>query len=314
MTEAERIENMVTAGRLNRAEADDILATLADLEGAEASLDSIQEELRPDVGKPNIGKSDIGKPDIGEPDIGEPGLGEFEMGEPNAAASKIISAAQQNAGVTYWVHVELLAGDIDIRADDHLSEPKLLSGKARIEREGADFWVRPVVTSYKSRGDGFLDRVGEMAAKFASRVGDLELRVPADCGVHVRSKAGDIDISGVAFIKGEFMAGDVDVSNVGGFDINATAGDISVDTIVTSGQHSIRAAAGEVNLRLRAGSSAAVTGRVSMGEASVNRRDGGSFESVRGGAGENVNLSVGAGAAAVDVALSTGSLEVDVDG
>ena len=288
MSERERINEMVEAGKLNRAEANAILEALADLETAEQTLDATQDELNSSLRADN-----------------EP------VTEQKPYGSKTSAREARQPDELVWLRLDFMAGDIKVSADAELSEPVIDEGKVRLERDGENFVVRPVTKS-RAAGSGLLEDMGGWLSNLASRVGDVSVRVPSEYGVRINSKAGDIEVLGVAFLKAELMAGDIDIRDVGGLELNATAGDIDIAFAPRRGKHRVKVAAGEVAVELLGDSSVSVNASVGMGELDVLRQDGGDIVRHQSLTGGDAQFVIGGGEAELEISLSAGELDISV--
>ncbi len=191
---------------------------------------------------------------------------------------------------TPWLAIGLLAGDVDVFASD-VAQPEITSGEGvRLEADGAG--SRLVV----DREHGLLGRF---------RPVDVEVRVPRTWGVDLDVKAGDLKLRDVAFVRGRVLAGDIDVRAATGIDLDCGAGDLSVSLRPTVGRHRLSARAGDLEVRLLAGSDVEVAGRLSLGDASAR-----GFSLERRGLGAVVNGRLGAGSAHLAVELGAGDLSL----
>lgn len=339
MDEKERIRNMVAAGTITRAEAERLLSVLDDIDRAEAELAASGEAMEAqardaEAGSPASSDAAGAGPSAAAameptrnagpaPGEGAPGAqavgsaGPVGRGAAAAAASgaatdheaaPVATRAAPSGTVapegTRWLHVSLLAGDIDVRGDPGTDEV-LLSGDTealrleptadgftlRHEREaGSDSWV-----------DRFLHRL---------RAGNVHIRVPADYGLDLSVTAGDVDVVGVPYLRGKLTSGNLTARGLSGVDLVTSAGDIDLAMTLTEGRHRLRATAGDVDVRLGTGSSVTVQGSVSIGSASVRAPD---FEVDRRGIGQRFEGRVGTGDAELEVHVTTGDIHVRVD-
>lgn len=138
-----------------------------------------------------------------------------------------------------WVHVDSWAGDVHISSDANISEPKTNRGSLQQNEQGD--W------------------------KLLSLTDDLQLVVPAGCGVVLSVKAGDVKVSHLPFIKGKVFAGDFTAKHIGGIDLFAAAGDIEASLLITEGHHHLTAAAGDLSLKFLKGSNVSYEGSNGFG-------------------------------------------------
>ncbi len=234
----------------------------------------------------------------------EPGATEPDPTEPDPAGAKAKGARAAGAPQgTRWVHVALLAGDVSLRADPDVREVVVRGDTESVQVEPSDDGF--TVSQVKGDGqDSWVDR-------FLSRIrsSHVELRVPAGYGVDLAMTAGDVEIHDVPYLRGRLTSGDLDARGLRGIDFTTAAGDLDLEMTLTEGRHSLRATAGDVNIRLGAGSDVVVEGSVSIGSASV-RAPG--FDLDRRGVGQRFRGRVGEGTAQLDVHVTTGDVDVAV--
>ena len=211
-----------------------------------------------------------------------------------------------------WVHISLLAGDLEIRVDETLAEPQVENdrGNLRLSREGEHYRVfalkRKKPKLERGGVDGLLDGISDFVSGIVGRVGDVSLRVPKGFGVVLESKSGDVEVHGLPFLKAQLLAGDLDLHGVGGCDLTMSAGDVDAALLLTSGVHRIKLSAGDVDVRLLEGSSVQVTGSLSMGDLDARPP----FEAARSGMGASLSGTVGGGAAQLEILVSAGDVDV----
>ena len=279
MSEQDRIQALVEEGKISQEEAKLLLEALQDTE---------QEEVeRVDMSKA------VAPPDPPTSPSPEP-----PVSTPSSAPESSLEPPTSSQEVTRWVTVSMLAGDLDVSVDSSLSEP-VFEGKAELTRRGDDFEIRQ--RPRQKEGESLLDNLLNWG-----KAGDLEVRIPVGYGLEVKSKAGDIDVEGVPYLKGKLLAGDVDAQEVGGIDLSLQAGDVDVSLRLTAGEHRLKAMAGDVDIVLLAGSSVVTNGNISAGSLHLE----GPFtrqESIAGGRFEG---TVGAGGARLEVDLMAGDVSV----
>jgi hypothetical protein len=312
MSDRERIQALVAEGKITQEEADNLLAALADVDGVAAEMDAFEAAVAAEHAS-----AAPETPPSSTPGGGERASGTAAAPTPRESASPAASASQALPGNLRWVHVKVMAGDLDIRSDPSIGEPVISgSGTVNVAREGEDFVVsarrrHEVRKEARREGlDGVLDGVIEGISDFVSgvvnSVGDLDIRVPAGYGVVVHSKAGDVDVRGVPFVKAHMLAGDLDLRDVGGVDLSMTAGDVDAELRLTEGEHRVKVSAGDVDIRLLEGSSVTVEGRVSMGDLDAQAPFAASRSGVRG----QVSGRLGDGTARLELWVSAGDLDV----
>lgn len=324
MDEKERIRNMVAAGTITDAEAERLLSVLDEIDGAEAELAASGEAMETEArhaGTGAAGEAAVAAPAPAGAGAAEPaGAATAQPASAKPASAQPASVGPGNAdpasarppdslhiapGGTRWLHLSLLAGDIDVRADATLEEVEL-SGHGdwlRLERAPDGYTLRH---EREAQGDSWVDRfLGRL------RGGKVHVRVPAGYGLDLDVTAGDVDLEGVPYLRGRLTSGDLSARGLRGVDLVTAAGDIDLDMTLTEGRHRLRATAGDVDVRLGAGSSVTVDGSVSIGSASV-RAPG--FDVDRRGIGQRFEGRVGDGAASLEVHVTTGDIDVKVVG
>ncbi len=290
MSEQDRIQALVEEGKISQQEAALLLEALQDPEQNTEGNTEREEDERVNVSKPITPPHPPTSLSNAEPIASTPPPG----AEPPFKAPSTSSTQE----VTRWVTVSMLAGDLDVHIDTSLSEPAF-EGKAELTRRGDDFEIRQ--RPRQKEGESILDNLLNWV-----KAGDLRVRIPAGYGLEVQSKAGDIDVEDVPYLKGKLLAGDVDAQDIGGVDLVLQAGDVDVSLRLTAGEHRLKAKAGDVDIVLLAGSSVTAKGTISAGSLHVEEpftRQ----ESMTGGRFEG---TVGAGAARLEVDLMAGDVSV----
>lgn len=299
MNEIERIHKMVEAGTITGDEAERLLSVLREIDQADGELAASEAAMEAEARRIEV--------DPAAEAVGVEGAAQARQAAgASAAAFAAEVPADRGAAVpegTRWVHVSLLAGDVSLRADPDVREVVVAGDteSVRVEPSSDGFTVSHV------RDDG----QGPWVDRFLSliRSGHVELRVPAGYGVDLAVTAGDVDIDGIPFLRGRMTSGDLDARGLRGIDFTTAAGDLDLEMTLTEGRHRLRATAGDVNVRLGAGSDVAVEGSVSIGSASVSAPG---FDLDRRGVGQRFRGRVGAGTAHLDVHVTTGDVEVKV--
>lgn len=338
MTESERIRKMVEAGTITNEEADRLLAVLQEIDEADRALAAAGEAMEAEAEQALAGAEPAGLEPAGldsvrpEPAGVEPAQPRQRAGAPRGAEPRSVAGGGQGAevgtpgpdlqrtappssgaaqvpqeaaapGATRWVHLSLLAGNLSVRSDPRVGEPEM-EGDAeglRVERTEDGFAVRqPWGGGRASWVDRFLSRI---------RAGRLEMRVPAGYGVDLSVTAGDVEVRGVPYLRGRLTSGNLDASGLRGIEFATAAGDIDLEMTLTEGRHTLRATAGDVNVRLGAGSDVAVEGSVSIGNATV-RAPG--FDVGHRGVGQRFQGRIGAGTASLGLHVTTGDVKVTV--
>ena len=319
MNEIERIHKMVEAGTITDDEAQRLLSVLREIDQADDELAASGAAMEAEARRAEAGTGQAPgeapttstpaapaapaapAPSPSAPSPSAPAPSAPAPSAPAPAADAVAAGAPQG---TRWVHVSLLAGDLSLRADPEVREVVVRGDteSVRVEPSSDGFTVRHV----KGEGqDSWVDR-------FLSRIrsGPIELRVPVGYGVDLAVTAGDVDLEGVPYLRGRLTSGDLDARGLRGIDFTTAAGDLDLEMTLTEGRHRLRATAGDVNVRLGAGSDVAVDGSVSIGSASV-RAPG--FEADRHGVGQRFRGRVGAGKAQLEVHVTTGDVHVKVN-
>ncbi len=305
-SDQERIQALVTQGKITREEADRLLAALRDTSRGDregqAETAPPAEEAEVETGGERESRTEPEQP-------------------PHTATVREAVAARAAARTPppglpeglRWVRVSMLTGDVDVCVDPNLGEPAVESEAAQFEvkQDGTDFVVRPLKPT-KDKGprreglDGLVDGVSDFVGDIFKRMGDLKVKIPAGFGVVVDSKAGDVNVTGAPFVKARLLAGDLNVQGVGGVDLGLSAGDVNATVRLTSGEHRVKLSAGDLNLTLLEGSSCSVTGGVGMGDVDADAP----LTTRRTGMGGSLIGQVGGGEARLEVSVSAGDLEV----
>ncbi len=300
LTPKERVIAMLEEGKISREEADQLLEALGDVSEVETTLKAVDEEVRETAARAEA------KPVA-------------EIRQPENLSSReadVVTQPSSKADQTglNWVIIEMLAGDLDIKVDASLTEPKITNGKASFEKKGNRYFIQRSKAKVNNSGDPLKD-FGNMVAGFISGLhGDLEISIPKGFGVEVNSKAGDVDVEGAAFLKANLLAGDLDAQNIRGVDLHMAAGDVDLSLDLSEGSHTVKLAAGDIDVKILPGSSVTVEGSVSMGDFKLRAPESiePSLEINRTMMGGDFKAILGGGDAHLNIDLSTGDIEVKI--
>ena len=305
MDDRERIEALAADGRITREEADRLLGVLDDIDHAEQQLGGVDAEVRgPEVDPlpPEAAEQQSPLPREPRAPAVPPTQGATQTRDGTGPGAEKSSHVPKDI---QWLEVDLLAGDVDIEVDGTASSPSALSrGSEQIELERTETGYR--LSGFGQKGDNFIER---LVGGFTR--GDTRVTLPSGWGLRLSMKAGDISIKGpLRYLAGHLLAGDLDVDEVHGVDLNVSAGDIDLGLKIRDGKHRLHAVAGDINVRLLAGSDARVSGRVNIGDLSVPR----GWTSRSKGIGSTFEHTLGQGRAEISLDLGTGDLNIAADG
>ncbi|HEX7005417.1 MAG TPA: hypothetical protein VF168_14630 [Trueperaceae bacterium] len=286
MDDRQRIEAMVEEGRITREEADRLLGVLDDIDQAEQKLEGMDAEVHSDPLPPRSPTATPADPPI------PPSPRRADGGREERRLPEDIR----------WLEISLLAGDLQIEVSDSVTTPSAsTSGRSHTELERTDDGFR-LGGSSGNRGDNFLERMMSRIARDDTRV-----VIPADWGLRMNMKAGDVEIHGpLRFLAGHLLAGDLDADEVHGLDLDISAGDIDLGLLLDEGRHRLHAIAGDVRVRLLNGCDVRVSGKVNIGDLSLPEE----WTMKNKGLGASFEHSLGQGRAELTLDLGTGDLDV----
>jgi hypothetical protein len=202
---------------------------------------------------------------------------------------------------TRWVTVEMIAGDLDVWAVDGLTSPEVEGGPGNINVEDTpDGYAVKFAPDRGGALDRFLSHV---------RSGSLRVRVPPDFGVVVKATAGDVDLHGVRYLRGNLTAGDLSADRLEGIDFSSMAGDVEVSLRITGGQHVLTMGAGDVEVVLDDRSDVRVEAAVSIGDVSS---EASGFSHSRRTVGGEMTGQLGSGEGRLELRATTGDIQVNV--
>ncbi|HET8985142.1 MAG TPA: hypothetical protein VFN03_05215, partial [Trueperaceae bacterium] len=182
------------------------------------------------------------------------------VGNPGAKQSGPRPGAAIAPPGTKWVTVEMIAGDLDVWAVDGLTGPEVEGGPGNINVEDTpDGYAVKFAPDRGGALDRFLSHV---------RSGSLRVRVPPEFGVVVKATAGDVDLHGVRYLRGNLTAGDLSADALEGIDFSSMAGDLEVSLRLTGGHHVLTMGAGDLEVMLDDRSDVRVDASVSIGDVS----------------------------------------------
>lgn len=291
MSEQERIRTLADEGKITEEEAQKLIAVLEEIDQVDRELSGIDVEVEATVEAGGHPRERV------EVEVEKRiSAAESSHEETRRSADTESSTTQPPADLN-WVHIDMLAGDLDVRVDESLSEPEA-EGDAVFDRDGDDYRLQkePMETAG--------DWVEQLVARFKTH--DLKLRIPAGYGLNLHMKAGDVKLTGLPYLRANLLAGDLKADELRGVDLSMSAGDVSLGLRLKEGHHRIAATAGDVRVKLLPGSSVRIDGAVSIGKASLK----GPFEQTPKGIGERFTGIFGDGSAELKLKLSAGNLRL----
>jgi len=139
----------------------------------------------------------------------------------------------------------------------------------------------------------------------------MSIRVNPDLPLFVSAQAGNVNVLGVrAAITGEVQAGNCRLDGFEGpLSINVQAGNVTASGRLQSGASKIRCEMGSAKVNLEKGSSVRISARATMGKVSVDGAPTTSMSS----AGASRVVTVGSGAATLDIECTMGSVKVNAE-
>lgn len=219
------------------------------------------------------------------------------------AAEQPDEASRPGAGVapagTKWLSVEMLAGELKVKAVPGLTGPVAEGGPGHFDIQETDDGYR--IQFMPERGT-FIDRIVT-----SLKSGELKVQVPPDYGLNLQATAGDVTMKGVRYLRGRMRAGELNADRLEGVDFGMTAGEFTATIDPRPGFHIVTIGAGDLNVRLPHDVNARVKGRVSIGDADA-RVNG--LHRTGSGLGGSIEGTLGDGSATLDLRVTTGDLDV----
>ena len=295
VTEIERIRKMAADGTITEEEAAELIAVIEDIDRTEAEVGAVGAA----ADRAGTGQDEpASEPAASQRRASEPpdlSRARVDVTQPTRTPAEVELATPADAR---WLTIDTLAGDIEVDVDASLDVPEADGPEGmRLEPVDGD-WVLSI------EREGFLDRLLN-----ATRDGDLRVRIPAGMGVDLRVKAGDIDLRGVPFLRGQVLAGDVSATGLRAVDFTLSAGDLDLELAADDGDNRIAMKAGDLHVRLDPASDVSIEGRVSIGDVHVPK----GFDVRSKGIGKTFRGTLGAGTAKLQISQSTGDTKVSVN-
>ena len=305
MTDQERVLALIEEGKITQEEGDRLLSALGDIEAVEHETENLESSVRDQASSPAdepIPEKNESNPTSAYRAAAQQVRNKVAQEVKRSVSNKAVTEVEVPSDLN-WVRVNLLAGDIDIHVDRGLAEP-VVNGKAEVVKDGHDFIIK---AGARNGDDTSSEGFGGFVARLVNKFGDLDIRIPEGYGVDISSKAGDVEVRDVPYLKGSLLAGDIDAHNIGGVALSLSAGDVDISLRPTRGEHRISATAGDVDIKLLEGSSVQIEGAVTMGDFQAKGFAVKTKESMTGG---SFSGCVGEGAATLNIQLSAGDLDV----
>lgn len=283
MNDYERIESLYSEGRITREQADQLINALS-------AADEAEQELPEQNGV--------------QYSNGAAATDDWTTDRQTATEVPKFESSSVDPSVR-WLEIVAFGGDVDVRVNAELTEPRIKEGHLELTDTGAR------VAPWEEKNDGvprnFIDRMID-----GFRQSDMDIEIPAGWAVRFDLKGGDIDLDGpVEAVSGHLRAGELTVSDTRAVDVTVTAGEADIGLRACQGDHKVNVRVGSATIRLLPGSSLEVEGNVSIGDLKAKGLD--AVERGLGGWGKGL-LSNGSADSRgrLNAAVVTGDLSIRV--
>lgn len=307
-SDQERIQALVTQGKITQEEAERLTAALQDADSGNTDSNNIDSG---NIDSGNVepargGGEDTnpianGAADLEQKLLRHETTREEADAEPRAEAARATQTEDKSdkdsepwTGVTTWANIDMSAGSLRVSVDPTLTEPFLECdghGVSTLDKteKGWDIFIK-----------------GKTEGGREGRSLSATLRVPARCGVALRGKAGTVSLDGVPYLEGTMKAGTLKASDLCGFNLDMSAGTLQLSARLSKGEHRLDMRAGTAVVTLLPGSSVQVEGDVRAG--SLRLPPG--FAKNKRIAGADFSGKVGEGEATLNLSERAGTLEL----
>lgn len=267
MNERERIIRLVSEGKITSEEAALLLDALAEVPG------------RPELPVPLM----LPVPPV--PPVAPLGWGDAEPSYPQGLR---------------WLKVRLDSEDLEVYLDRDLTRPRI-EGDVKVQENGQDLMLSSSLGSRRRGSAQFLGLNLDWDFDFSTGH-DPVIRLPEGWGLEVELASGDLEVSGLPFVRGSVASGDVELVGIRGVDLKVISGDLEAELILTGGEHRLEVVSGDAEIRFR-DSSVTLLGKLSNGE--LDRR--GNFTQEK----RKVTGTVGGGKAKLLLSVASGDLTLE---
>jgi hypothetical protein len=241
---------------------------------------------------------------------------------PEDAAARLDGLGNQSAGQASTATAEPAAlakvrvltnfGTAEVIADPGVQEV-VAEGPHLARREGDTVVIQSEDLDEGLSGFYFTRNRGADAAVFGwgRRPPSLRIRINPQLALDLSCSAGRVWVDGVRGpIRAEVSAGRVGIRGFAStIDLTTTAGKIEASGVLDTGSSRVRCETGKVSLHLEKGSSARIRARATLGSVVLlGKESTGSLFN-----GESREVTVGGGAANLDVETSVGKIEISSD-
>jgi hypothetical protein len=182
-----------------------------------------------------------------------------------------------------WLAVRCLSGDVSLRTEAGLTQPKIIEGGQAQKKENGDLRIFCIA-------------------------GDVEVVLPEDYGVRLDVLAGDLTATGVAYVKGRVWAGDARLEEVRGVNLLVMAGEAQAGLLLTENEHSLEVWSGDANVEILPGSSVKTKGSILAGDKRVETHDPNAYKSIDN---RNFEVITKGGTAQLNISLKAGDLSLE---
>jgi hypothetical protein len=182
-----------------------------------------------------------------------------------------------------WLIIRCLSGNVSLKTQAGLAEPKIIEGSRPQKKENGDL------------------RMVDLA-------GDVQVLLPEDYGVRLDVLSGNLEATGVAYLKGRVWSGAARLSEVRGLNLLVLAGDANAELLLKENEHSLDVWAGNAKVEILPGSSVKTKGSVLAGNTHVETHDPTAYKMIDN---RNIEVKTKEGTAQFYLSVKSGDLMLE---
>ncbi|GEM87124.1 DUF4097 family beta strand repeat-containing protein [Meiothermus granaticius] len=162
-----------------------------------------------------------------------------------------------------WLKVQLDSEDLEVHLDRRLQKPRV-EGDVVVQEQAPDLVLSRGTGSRRRGSTQFLGLNLNWDFDFSTGR-DPVVYLPEGWGLEVELASGDLEVSGLPFVRGRVTGGDAKLLEVHGVDLVVASGDLEAQLVLTQGEHRLEVTHGDAEICFR-NSSVQVVGQLSSGD------------------------------------------------
>jgi hypothetical protein len=183
-----------------------------------------------------------------------------------------------------WLAIRSLSGNVRLRTEPGLAEPKVLEGKQLKQKDNGEYGMY-------------------------SLMGNIEVLLPDDYGVRCDVMSGNLEAHDVAYVRGRVWAGNAELNKVHGVNMVVMSGNAEAELLLSEAEHNLEVWAGNAEVELLKGSSVVAKATVPVGDVNA-KTENVKYEPLEH---KSFRATMGEGKAQLNLSVKVGNLDFEAN-